>query len=138
MLLADSMAFQRANVPLDSVLRVMAEAFRQVPGVARVDLRRDLVKADTVRDAVARRWIHALPPSLPVVLLVSPKPPGGANDVIARIVVYKLAEVLGVPVGTVRSRLFRARRLLQQSLFTHAVDAGIIRATGTTESGGTP
>jgi len=48
------------------------------------------------------------------------------------------AEVLGVPVGTVRSRLFRARRLLQQSLFTHAVDAGIIRATGTTESGGTP
>ena len=47
------------------------------------------------------------------------------------------AEVLGVPVGTVRSRMFRARRLLQQSLYTHAVDAGIIRATGTTESGGT-
>jgi RNA polymerase sigma-70 factor (ECF subfamily) len=37
------------------------------------------------------------------------------------------AEILGVPVGTVRSRLFRARRLLQQSLFTHAVDAGILR-----------
>ena len=36
------------------------------------------------------------------------------------------AEVLGVPVGTVRSRLFRARRLLQSSLFTHAVDAGIV------------
>ena len=47
------------------------------------------------------------------------------------------AEVLGVPVGTVRSRLFRARRLLQQSLYTHAVDAGIIQGTGTTESGGT-
>ncbi len=38
------------------------------------------------------------------------------------------AEVLGVPVGTVRSRLFRARRLLQQSLFKYAVDAGIARA----------
>jgi RNA polymerase sigma-70 factor, ECF subfamily len=38
------------------------------------------------------------------------------------------AEVLGVPVGTVRSRLFRARRLLQQSLFMYAVDAGIVRA----------
>jgi RNA polymerase sigma-70 factor, ECF subfamily len=38
------------------------------------------------------------------------------------------AEVLGVPVGTVRSRLFRARRLLQKLLYTHAVDAGVIRA----------
>ena len=38
------------------------------------------------------------------------------------------AEILGVPVGTVRSRLFRARRLLQQSLFKYAVDAGIVRA----------
>jgi RNA polymerase sigma-70 factor, ECF subfamily len=37
------------------------------------------------------------------------------------------AEVLGVPVGTVRSRLFRARRLLQKLLYTHAVDAGVIR-----------
>lgn len=37
------------------------------------------------------------------------------------------AEILGVPVGTVRSRLFRARRLLQQSLYTYAVDAGIVR-----------
>jgi RNA polymerase sigma-70 factor (ECF subfamily) len=47
------------------------------------------------------------------------------------------AEVLGVPVGTVRSRLFRARRLLQQSLFTHAVDAGIIRTADTPGSEGT-
>jgi RNA polymerase sigma-70 factor, ECF subfamily len=38
------------------------------------------------------------------------------------------AEVLGVPVGTVRSRLFRARRLLQQSLYKYAVDAGVVRA----------
>ncbi len=48
------------------------------------------------------------------------------------------AEVLGVPVGTVRSRLFRARRLLQQSLYTHAVDAGIVRTTETPLSEGTP
>jgi tripartite-type tricarboxylate transporter receptor subunit TctC len=32
------------------------------------------------------------------VRLVSPNPPGGANDVIARIVVNRLAEVLGVPM----------------------------------------
>lgn len=36
------------------------------------------------------------------------------------------AEVLGIPVGTVRSRLFRGRKLLQQRLAQHARDAGII------------
>ncbi len=35
------------------------------------------------------------------------------------------AESLGVPVGTVRSRLFRARRELQESLIDFARDAGI-------------
>lgn len=35
------------------------------------------------------------------------------------------AEVLGVPTGTVRSRLFRARRLLQQRLLAHARDVGV-------------
>ncbi len=38
------------------------------------------------------------------------------------------AEVLGVPTGTVRSRLFRARRLLQQQLLAHARDAGVAGA----------
>jgi RNA polymerase sigma-70 factor (ECF subfamily) len=37
------------------------------------------------------------------------------------------ARVLGVPVGTVRSRLFRARRLLQEVLIDHARDAGLVR-----------
>jgi len=36
------------------------------------------------------------------------------------------AEILGVPIGTVRSRLFRARRQLQQKLRTHARDAGLV------------
>jgi RNA polymerase sigma-70 factor (ECF subfamily) len=35
------------------------------------------------------------------------------------------AAVLHVPIGTVRSRLFRARRLLQETLFAHARDAGL-------------
>ena len=35
------------------------------------------------------------------------------------------AAELGVPVGTVRSRLFRARRLLQEALIEHARDLGL-------------
>jgi RNA polymerase sigma-70 factor (ECF subfamily) len=37
------------------------------------------------------------------------------------------SRVLGVPVGTVRSRLFRGRRLLQESLLEYARDAGFAR-----------
>lgn len=36
------------------------------------------------------------------------------------------AAIVGVPIGTVRSRLFRARRLLQQSLLAFAEDAGLV------------
>jgi len=38
------------------------------------------------------------------------------------------AGVLGVPLGTVRSRLFRGRRLLQQDLLAYAQDAGLLPA----------
>jgi RNA polymerase sigma-70 factor (ECF subfamily) len=34
------------------------------------------------------------------------------------------ATILGIPVGTVRSRLFRGRRLMQEMLMTHARDMG--------------
>lgn len=36
----------------------------------------------------------------------------------------EIAALLQVPVGTVRSRLYRARRLLQESLIAHAIDSG--------------
>lgn len=38
----------------------------------------------------------------------------------------EVAEVLGVPVGTVRSRLHRARKLLQQMLWRVAEDEGLV------------
>lgn len=38
------------------------------------------------------------------------------------------AGILGVPLGTVRSRLFRGRRLLQQDLLAYAQDAGLLPA----------
>jgi RNA polymerase sigma-70 factor, ECF subfamily len=39
----------------------------------------------------------------------------------------EIAEIVGIPVGTVMSRLFRARRRLQRQLYDFAVEAGILR-----------
>lgn len=38
----------------------------------------------------------------------------------------EISEMLGCPVGTVRSRLHRGRRMLQKALWNLAVDAGIV------------
>src|SRR3982751_4248801 len=38
------------------------------------------------------------------------------------------SEILGVPIGTVRSRLFRGPRILQEKLMTYARDAGFTTA----------
>lgn len=40
----------------------------------------------------------------------------------------EIAGLLGIPIGTVKSRLHRARRVLQQALYQHAVEMGYIRA----------
>lgn len=47
----------------------------------------------------------------------------------------EIAETLGVPVGTVRSRLHRGRRMLQKSLWSLATDLGIVNPA---TAGGTP
>ena len=39
----------------------------------------------------------------------------------------EIAEVLELPVGTVKSRLFRGRRRLQQRLYEYALEMGYIR-----------
>jgi len=41
-----------------------------------------------------------------------------------------IAQVLGVPIGTVKSRLFRGRRLLQAALVDYARDAGLLPPPG--------
>jgi RNA polymerase sigma-70 factor (ECF subfamily) len=47
----------------------------------------------------------------------------------------EIAELMEIPVGTVKSRLFRGRRQLQQVLYDYAVEMGYIPArTGTDES----
>lgn len=39
----------------------------------------------------------------------------------------EIADVLDVPIGTIRSRLARGRALLQKALWEHAADAGIVK-----------
>lgn len=56
-----------------------------------------------------------------------------ARDVVQLVDVDELrydeaAEVLGIPIGTVRSRLYRARRVLQAALVEYAIDAGYVNA----------
>jgi RNA polymerase sigma-70 factor (ECF subfamily) len=43
----------------------------------------------------------------------------------------EIAKVLDVPVGTVKSRLFRGRRMLQARLYDYAVSMGYIRGNAT-------
>jgi predicted AlkP superfamily pyrophosphatase or phosphodiesterase len=74
MVTIDRSAFAKAHVDADSVLRQFAERARKVPGIGRVDLVRSLAQADTVHDAVARRWLHMLSPELPVELVISLEP----------------------------------------------------------------
>ena len=45
----------------------------------------------------------------------------------------EIADVLDVPVGTVRSRLHRGRKLLQQNLWHLAEDYGLVPGPGATE-----
>jgi RNA polymerase sigma-70 factor (ECF subfamily) len=47
------------------------------------------------------------------------------------------AAALGIPVGTVRSRLFRGRRMLQERLLAHARDAGFAKGMDQMMPGGT-
>jgi predicted AlkP superfamily pyrophosphatase or phosphodiesterase len=74
MILMDRPAFKRARLDADSVLSRFLEEVRRVPGVGRAELLRSLAKADTLHDAVARRWLHMLPSDLPVEAVVSLEP----------------------------------------------------------------
>jgi predicted AlkP superfamily pyrophosphatase or phosphodiesterase len=70
-LFLDRPSFERAHVNMDSVARAFADDVRHQPGVFRADLFSAIQSADTVRDFVARRWRHAIPPDLPAVVVVT-------------------------------------------------------------------
>ncbi len=62
----------------DRDLRAIAQAFardaKKVDGVLRVDLLEDLARADTVRDHIARRWLHMFRPGGDVIAVVTLTP----------------------------------------------------------------
>jgi RNA polymerase sigma-70 factor, ECF subfamily len=70
-----------------------------------------------LREDLARA-IDALPDQFRVVLVLA-EMHGHAYQ--------EIADMLNVPIGTVRSRLARARAQLQKALWTHACDAGLVR-----------
>jgi predicted AlkP superfamily pyrophosphatase or phosphodiesterase len=73
LLSVDRAAVARVNLSPDFVLREFITAARADPGVLRVDWVRELAQKDTVRDAIARRWYHMIPPDYPIEVVVTLK-----------------------------------------------------------------
>jgi RNA polymerase sigma-70 factor (ECF subfamily) len=65
-----------------------------------------------------RRALDALPPEFRLAVILSDVEEFSYNEI---------AEIMGCPVGTVMSRLHRGRKLLQGSLYNHALSLGIVK-----------
>ena len=74
MILLDRRAMTRAKINADSLLRALARTLAALPGVLRVNRPSDLGMRDTTSDVFARRWLHTIPPDLPVELVVTLRP----------------------------------------------------------------
>ncbi|RMH43212.1 MAG: sigma-70 family RNA polymerase sigma factor [Deltaproteobacteria bacterium] len=70
-----------------------------------------------ISDDVARA-LESLPPEFRVAVVLCD---------IEGLSYKEIAEVMECPIGTVMSRLYRGRRLLQKALYDYAVEQGIIR-----------
>lgn len=59
---------------LREVARTFAREARRIPGIARVDVVEELVRADTVRDVTARRWLHMFRPGGVALAVITIRP----------------------------------------------------------------
>ena len=75
---------------------------------------------DRFAESDIKRAIEALPPQFRMAVLLADVEGFSYNDI---------AEITGVKKGTVMSRLFRGRRLLQKALVDQAREAGFARGT---------
>jgi RNA polymerase sigma-70 factor (ECF subfamily) len=73
---------------------------------------------DSIVDDEIARAIDALPPQYRSAVVLSD---------VHGFRYAELAEILGVPEGTAKSRLFRGRRILQRKLMRYAIEMGYLR-----------
>jgi RNA polymerase sigma-70 factor (ECF subfamily) len=103
----------------------LVDAFLEARDEPREEVPRDLAAlGEFLRTHVGdevRAAVEALPPDFRLVLLL--------RDV-EGLSYREIAEALGVPVGTVMSRLFRGRKLLQKNLREYAEGQGVFRHDG--------
>ena len=104
---------RRAGVTLD-VSEV--EEFRVFPDVQEADPEGRFF--DQIIDDEVLRAIDALPEEFREALVLSD---------VEDLSYAEIAKVLEVPIGTVKSRLFRARRALQKQLYDYALEMGYIK-----------
>lgn len=57
---ANRNALKGRTAGLDSALAIFALRAKALPGVSRVDRFQDLLRGDTVNDAIVRRWVHQI------------------------------------------------------------------------------
>lgn len=99
------------DADLDALLAARAASGHETPGTVEALERLDLPDAI---DAAIRK----LPEAYRIAVLM----------VDAEGLSYEeAAEAAGIPIGTIRSRLYRGRRLLQEDLLQQAEDAGVLR-----------
>jgi RNA polymerase sigma-70 factor (ECF subfamily) len=92
------------------------------PASANADAGGSLFETPELSDAI-RKGLDTLPEEFREVVELSDLQDQSYADI---------AKVLGVPIGTMKSRLFRGRRLLQDALVEYARDAGLLPKTGGT------
>jgi len=77
----------------------------------------DQALANRILDQDLKKAIESLPDEFRMAVLLSD---------VQNFSYQEIADILEVPIGTVRSRLWRGRRLLQRILWKQAVSAGIV------------
>jgi RNA polymerase sigma-70 factor (ECF subfamily) len=77
----------------------------------------DQVLTNRILDQDMKKAIDGLPEEFRMAVLLSD---------VQSFSYQEIADMLGIPIGTVRSRLWRGRRLLQKILWKQAVEAGIV------------
>lgn len=66
-------AFEGTGASADAILGRFVAALRAIPGIVRVDRMKDLARQDTIRDGVARRWLHTIPADSPIEYVFTPR-----------------------------------------------------------------